>query len=107
MWRSSCVISLAVALAACDGGADTVGERCGGFSAMTCGPNEYCDWAFDTCGLTDEEGICRSRPVGCPDPRPQPVCGCDGVGYQLACDANAAGVDLWQGDCTAFASPGG
>ncbi|MBK9036988.1 MAG: hypothetical protein IPL61_38015 [Myxococcales bacterium] len=71
------------------------GTVCGGLAGAACGPTEYCDFAGNTCGSTDETGVCAPRPVGCPDLLIAiPTCGCDGVVYSSPCDALAAGADL-------------
>lgn len=74
-----------------DGGGS--GRACGGFSGAQCAANEFCDFARNTCGATDEQGTCRPRPDGCGDVF-APVCGCDGVVHSNQCDASAAGVDV-------------
>jgi hypothetical protein len=73
-----------------DGGS---GRACGGFAGESCGSREFCDFGRNTCGASDEQGICRSRPNGCPDLF-DPVCGCDQVVHSNECDAQAAGVDV-------------
>lgn len=75
-----------------DGGGGT-GRVCGGFAGTRCGPNEFCDFGRNTCGTSDESGVCRARPQGCPDLF-SPVCGCDGAMHSNECDANGAGVDV-------------
>jgi hypothetical protein len=82
-----------------DGGG--TGARCGGFTAQACADGFYCDYPANTCGVADEPGTCRIRPLGCDD-NYEPVCGCDGEVHGNACDASAAGVDLNDlGGCTA------
>jgi len=73
-----------------DGGS---GTQCGGFTAMQCAADEWCDFARNSCGATDESGVCRKRPVGGCDDILQPTCGCDGVVHDNACLANVAGTD--------------
>lgn len=73
-----------------DGGS---GRICGGFAGAKCGANEFCDFARNTCGTSDESGVCRARPFTCPD-LASPVCGCDGALHGNECDANGAGVDV-------------
>lgn len=75
------------------GGEGTGGEtRCG---AETCGPDEWCDWPQNGCGNSGaEQGTCVPRPEPCPEiPSPR-VCGCDGMMYPSACEAQRAGVDV-------------
>lgn len=93
------LIAIALLLVACehgkgggtvpDGGSGVV---CGGFAGAACPPDEFCDFARNTCGTADQTGTCRARPDGCGDIF-QPTCGCDGIVYSNPCDANAAGVD--------------
>ncbi|MFN0250721.1 MAG: hypothetical protein ACKV2T_27825 [Kofleriaceae bacterium] len=74
-----------------DGGGS--GSACGGFAGTSCSSNEFCDFARNSCGATDEQGTCRTRPTACPDLF-DPVCGCDGVVHSNVCDANGAGTDV-------------
>ncbi len=73
-----------------DGGS---GADCGGFSGAQCAADEFCDFARDSCGASDETGTCQRRPISCPDLF-DPVCGCDGVVHSNSCDAQSLGVDL-------------
>ncbi|MBX3162704.1 MAG: hypothetical protein KF773_42475 [Deltaproteobacteria bacterium] len=77
------------------------GGACGGFGGKACGPTEFCDLGTNSCGTSDESGVCLPRPMGCPDLLvPDFVCGCDGQVHTSECDANAAGVDVdAQGRC--------
>lgn len=50
----------------------------------------YCKKAVGDC---DGPGICAERPVNCPAVF-APVCGCDGMTYQNACEAAKAGVNV-------------
>lgn len=71
------------------------GGACGGLVGAECGANEYCDRPRNTCGVTDEPGTCKPRPDACPRLLvAEPTCGCDGVVYGSACEANEAGTDL-------------
>ncbi|MEZ4432601.1 MAG: Kazal-type serine protease inhibitor domain-containing protein [bacterium] len=65
---------------------------CGARLGDTCGADEYCDFDGQFCDFADATGLCRPRPDDCPDVI-APVCGCDGVEYDSACRAHAAGVD--------------
>lgn len=71
-----------------------------------CDAGSFCDHAdASSCGTT-QAGVCRPRPTACP-PVVHPVCGCDGVTYPSACDANVAGTDAaYDGSC-AMGSCGG
>jgi hypothetical protein len=89
-------------LCACDGtdGEPSGDGECGGRTNRQCAANEYCDYPRNSCGATDEPGVCMPRPAGCPDVN-EPTCACDGQVYSNACDANAAGADLdARGTCT-------
>lgn len=50
-------------------------------------------WCSRPAGACDAPGICRLRPVGCPDVW-RPVCCCDGQTYGNVCEAAAAGVNV-------------
>ncbi len=67
-------------------------QPCGSRGLEACAAEAYCDFA-EGCGEDDGGGQCRPRPDACPEVI-EPVCGCDGVSYGNACEANAAGVDV-------------
>lgn len=75
---------------------------CGGLGGGSCNANEYCDYPDGSyCGGDDSTGICRPRPMGCPDPGGVPVCGCDGRDYLTECSAYLTGIDVAHvGTCT-------
>ncbi|HEY8427119.1 MAG TPA: hypothetical protein VIL20_02045 [Sandaracinaceae bacterium] len=77
------------AYAHCLGG----GGTCGGFLGTPCPPGEYCDSPDELCGAADGSGVCRPIPTDCSGQASAPVCGCDGVTYDNACEAHLAGVD--------------
>jgi hypothetical protein len=82
-----------------DGGGS--GDVCGGLAGAQCVATEFCDFPRNSCGATDEQGTCRTRPTGCPDLF-QPTCGCDGQIHGSPCDTNAAGTDVSDiGSCSA------
>lgn len=68
------------------------GAQCGGFTGGSCDGDEYCDWPTEECGIADGVGVCRARPVLCPELY-MPVQGSDGQVYGNACEAHAAGAD--------------
>jgi len=70
------------------------GTTCGGLQGLQCAADEYCDFTPDMqCGAADQLGTCKPKPGGCTD-QFQPVCGCDGMKYGNACDANMMGVSV-------------
>lgn len=100
MIRFACLVGVLVAcnergmggMFPTDGGGGS-GRACGGFAGTSCSSNEFCDFGRNSCGATDEQGTCRTRPTACDDLF-APVCGCDGVTHSNECDANAAGTDV-------------
>lgn len=60
---------------------------------MECTASEYCDYATNSCGFTDEIGTCRPRITSC-DLVYLPTCACDGKVYDNPCAATGAGVDV-------------
>lgn len=71
------------------------GTGCGGLQGLVCEANAWCNYGgvSGMCGAADQMGTCTPRPEVCTD-NFDPVCGCDGVTYSNACDANAAGADI-------------
>ena len=61
-----------------------------------CEETQFCRRDGDIC---DGEGVCAPRPLTCNDASGR-VCGCDGVTYESACEANRDGMDVGsQGAC--------
>jgi len=76
------------------GAGASAGKRCGTRGGVTCGDDEFCDYAPDLdCGATDRGGVCRPKPQACTAIY-QPVCGCDKRTYASDCTANGAGVSV-------------
>jgi hypothetical protein len=80
------------------GGGDAGSKICGTIAGISCGQDEWCDYApsqpsgKNYCGGDDGGGYCRAKPQGCTADCPG-VCGCDGKFYCNACAAHAAGTD--------------
>ena len=73
---------------------------CGGWVGPTCLPEEFCDFAGDSCDWADASGLCQPRPTECLEPGGVPVCGCDGNSYFSECAAHLAGTDrAFFGEC--------
>ncbi len=70
------------------------GPVCGGIAGIPCeDAAAFCKLPEGTCNASDMLGICTPIPGVCPG-QWDPVCGCDGVTYGNACEANAAGVSV-------------
>jgi hypothetical protein len=75
------------------------GEACGTLGIRSpCAEGLFCDFTR-VCGADDSGGVCRRPPEACTELF-GPVCGCDGVTYDNACNAAAASVSVSHtGDC--------
>lgn len=64
-----------------------------------CSDGQFCSFVEEAACGAFASGVCKARPIGCdPDGEVAEVCGCDGVTYDNACEAELAG--------TAVAEPG-
>ncbi|NOX57588.1 MAG: hypothetical protein GXP29_01855, partial [Planctomycetes bacterium] len=68
-------------------------QVCGGISGATCSAGEFCEFPIGSCDIQDRQGLCETIPLVCPD-NVEPVCGCDGVTYGNACEADAVGASI-------------
>jgi hypothetical protein len=75
------------------------GEDCFGGTAGACDALTYCDLYMGACPEVDGGGVCRARPLVCPDVV-EPVCTCSGKVYDNACEAQRAGESVtWPRSC--------
>lgn len=74
-------------------------QLCGGIAGIPCeDPGTFCKLPAGGC-CCDHMGVCTPFPNGCPDVW-EPVCGCDGVTYGNACEADAVGMSIaFHGTC--------
>jgi hypothetical protein len=77
------------------------GQVCGP-NGVVCGPDEFCKLPMGACD-SSAQGVCTTIPQACPDVW-MPVCGCDGVTYGNACEADAGAVSVKHpGECAPLA----
>jgi hypothetical protein len=74
-------------------------RACGGDTGTSCLGDQFCKAPAGVCA-SGAAGVCANKPALCP-PMKDPVCGCDGMTYDNACFADAAGVVVnHTGACT-------
>jgi hypothetical protein len=69
------------------------GKPCGGIAGRQCPAGEWCDYPGDSCGMGDQQGVCRAQdgnPLACATDF---VCGCDGKAYPNPCAAHFFNTD--------------
>jgi CubicO group peptidase (beta-lactamase class C family)/predicted Ser/Thr protein kinase len=80
---------------------------CGGVVGAECPTPLVCNHPeTDACGASGAAGTCQWPLDGC-DGRSGPVCGCDGVSYANACDANRHGASAAYGGACARCTTAG
>ncbi|MBX2811528.1 MAG: Kazal-type serine protease inhibitor family protein [Myxococcales bacterium] len=74
---------------------------CGGLSGLGCENGFYCQYeAYSLCGADDGLGECLLIPDICTEVY-DPVCGCDDVTYDNACNAAIESISVaYTGECT-------
>jgi hypothetical protein len=82
---------------ACGGGG--LNSPCGGLQGLPCNEGLYCNISDGSCGAADQTGTCQPVPDVCAEVI-DPVCGCNDLTYNNACEAAKAGVSvLSAGEC--------
>jgi hypothetical protein len=66
---------------------------CGGPDNIACTDGRYCQLATAACLGPSPSGSCKLPPTDCTQVK-SPVCGCDGVVYDNACEAAKAAVSI-------------
>ena len=66
---------------------------CGGTDGVLCPENMFCKLPAGTCHIDPMEGVCTPIPEVCSMVF-DPVCGCDGITYGNACEADRAGAQI-------------
>jgi hypothetical protein len=66
---------------------------CGGPDNIACADGRYCQLATAACLGPSASGSCKLPPTDCTQVK-SPVCGCDGVVYDNACEAAKAQVSI-------------
>lgn len=100
-YGNACAANLEGVAVAHEGPCESGGQtECGGLLGLACAEGEFCNYAPDAfCGAADQTGTCEVLPEVC-DTSLAPVCGCDGVTYSNACEANRAGTSVAsEGEC--------
>jgi Kazal-type serine protease inhibitor domain len=96
--KTGFVVSLAAALALAMLGAGAAqavgpGKACGGFPGIQCDAGLFCQQKPGACRIVDMSGTCVRIPQICPM-IVLPVCGCNNVTYNNACEAAKASVSI-------------
>ena len=65
---------------------------CGGLVGFICPATMYCKFS-EHCGGVDGEGVCKPRPLSCPNQISE-FCGCDDKTYSSECYAALRGVSV-------------
>jgi hypothetical protein len=93
-YTNACSAHAAGTAVASAGVCDGSSMQCGGPYDIFCESDQYCAYGeFSPCGLEGAFGSCIQRPIECLD-RGEPVCGCNAVSYDSACEAHADGVSV-------------
>ncbi len=65
-----------------------------------CNEGQFCEFEEATSCGSFGAGQCKHLPLGCAEQAVEPVCGCDDVTYDNACEAGLAGVSVSsEGEC--------
>jgi hypothetical protein len=68
-------------------------------SKNDCSKGQYCDFAYNTCGVWGNKGTCKAKPQACILGGPG-ACSCDGKSFTNGCEAAASGSDEFKyGGC--------
>jgi hypothetical protein len=79
---------------------------CGGLNDAQCASGYFCNITAGMCDVVGAAGTCALPPTTC-DADFSPVCGCNGVTYNNACEAAKARVSIFNTAATAGEAAGG